>query len=130
MFTRSLILGIVLITVATAAQNNAPAKHDFAQLHRLSEALKNFNFPDGANKITVWRQGGGMGISTTGDDDEVTLTQAINGISGQDMDLSNVAVISDGGRTVRFIDYKNHQAKKLPEFKVKRGDVVGLMLPQ
>lgn len=131
MFARTLILGIVLITVAAAAQNNPPAKHDFTQLHRLSEALKNFNFPDGgANKITVWRQGGGKGISTTGDDDEETLTQSINGISGQDMDLSNVVVISDGGHTVRFIDYKELHAKKLPEIKVKRGDVVVLMLPQ
>ncbi|MFM9962447.1 MAG: hypothetical protein ACKV2Q_14640 [Planctomycetaceae bacterium] len=32
MFARSLILGIVLITVAAAAQNNPPAKHDFGQL--------------------------------------------------------------------------------------------------
>lgn len=132
MFARSLILGIVLITVAAAAQNNPPSKHDFTQLHRLSKALENCNFLESRcnNMITVWRQVGGKGISTTGDDDEETLTRAIDGIDGRDMDLSSVAVISDNGRNIRFIDYRNHQEQKMPEIKLKRGDVVALMLPQ
>lgn len=115
---------------AAEESDDQPTELDFTQLHRLSNALQNFNFPDGANKITVWRQGGGKGISTTTSSDELSLTLAINGISGKDMDLSNVAVISDGGRSVRFVDYKTQQDKKLPEIKVKRGDVVALMLPQ
>ena len=133
MCLRSVILGLVLITCTAAAQNDPPVKHDFTQLHRLSTALSNFNFSEkGASLITVWRQGGGKGVSATADDDEMDLTQAINlwGDECKDMDLSSVAVLSDNGRSIRFIDYKTYQGTKVPRIKLKRGDVVALMVPQ
>ena len=132
MCVRSVILSLVLITCAAAPQNDPPVKHDFTQLHRLSTALDNFNFPEkGASLITVWRQGGGKGISATADNDEMDLTEAINMLGDtKDMDLSNVAVLYDSGRSIRFIDYTTYQGTKEPQIRLNRGDVVALMMPQ
>ena len=131
MNARTVILGIVLIA-GTSAQADRPLQHDFSELHRLSTALTNFNFPEkGPSRITVWRQGGGKGISTSEDADETDLDLALHGIDGfKGTDLSNVAVISDNGRSIRFIDYRKVEGKPLPKITLKRGDVVALMVPK
>ena len=131
MNARTVIIGFILIA-GTSAQADRPLQHEFSELHRLSTALTNFNFPEkGPSRITVWRQGGGKGISSTVDDDEMDLSLALHGIDGfKGTDLSNVAVISEDGRSIRFIDYRMVEGKPLPKIKLKRGDVVALMVPK
>ena len=124
----------IALTVIGTANADEPAKHDFHQLHRLSTALQDFNFPEnGPKRITVWLQGGGKGVSATIDSNEVSLTQAINAWAADDindMDLGNVVVLSDGGRTIRFIDYKAAGAATNSPLVLRRGDVVILLVPQ
>ena len=102
MFLRITATAILLTAIGTATPDE-PAKHDFHQLHRLSTALQDFNFPEnGPTLITVWRQEGGKGVSCTIDANEDSLENAINSWADHcsNMDLGNVAVLSDGGRTI------------------------------
>lgn len=128
MLPHTLILAtIVSFSVKTQGADHVPLK--FVQLHRLSAALQKFNNPDpDARLITTWRQGGGRGVSTTHDSDSSTLREAIqswtDGCKG--MDLANVAMISDGGRKIRFVDYTK-RTQKQPPVKLQRGDIVALM---
>jgi hypothetical protein len=131
MLTRTMILAaIICISVNAEAADFTPPR--FVQLHRLSTALRNFNNPDPDSKlITTWRQGGGKGVSTTLDSDSSTLREAIQTWADdcKGMDLTNVAIISDGGRRIRFIDYMKHTQKPQPPVKLQRGDIVALMAP-
>jgi hypothetical protein len=123
----------IVLTVIGMANADEPAKHDFHQLHRLSTALQDFNFPENGPKlITVWLQGSGKGVSSTFDSNEISLTQAINAWADDidNMDLGNVVVLSDGGRTIRFIEYKAGGSGTNSPLVLRRGDVVILLVPQ
>ena len=130
MLARTIIIAAMLCGAVAMTDDVEETK--FTQLERLSSALQKFSNPDPASKrITTWRQGGGTGVSTTHDADTSTLTQAIGSWADgcAEMDLANVAIVSEDGRSIRFIDYTKHKQEDGPLVNLVRGDIVLLMTP-
>lgn len=129
MLLRVTVTAIVFLSAMGTTSADDPEKQKFQQLHRLSKALREFNFPDDRDRrITVWRQVGGAGISATIDEDEVSLKYAIDsffdGESYQDIDLENIAVLSSNNRRIRFFAYEAGSSETTPRRRVHRGDLV------
>ena len=131
-FSALLMIAVLAVTFGTLALAEAPQKHDFARLQRLSNALDNFNYPEQATKsITVWLQGGGKGTSATVDSDTLDLTAAVKmGSSNlKDVDLANVAVLHAGGTLIQFVDMQECVKSNKPSaIIVNRGDLVALLV--
>jgi RNA polymerase sigma factor (sigma-70 family) len=113
---------------AAKDQKEVPDKpHDFGNLKRLAAALEDFNHPEKAStSITVWRQSGGKGTSTTTDARTLDLTKAMSSHGEWDgFDLENVAIVRADGRTIQFVNAKDKVTSGKPfGLSLKRGDLV------
>jgi hypothetical protein len=80
----------------------------------------------------VWRQSTPTtgSYSSTHDDDTITLQGAIATFEDgcKPMDLSAVAILSDSGRNVRFVDLTDKDTDTR-SIKLKRGQLVILLAP-
>ena len=133
MFRTALMLATMLIPFASVNVSPAGAENtQFDKLHRLSNVLQKFgNLDFDPAFIVTWREGPGVGNRTNMDGDSDTLKRSIEGWGDkcENMDLKNVAIVSDGDKTIRFVDYIEHAKKEHPEIILQRGDVVVLMKP-
>lgn len=123
---------LVLLAVAGSLRGDQPLKQDFAELKRLHSVLELSSFPSPSqNGIRFWFQ---KSVSRgtvktvdlkTGDVDEFHLRWTIKFFDVENvknLDLTNIAIISENGLSVRFVDLGGKDTV------VKHGDVVVLAI--
>lgn len=127
-----LIVALAVVTMIFGSTQDAQDENQFDNVHRLSIALKAFNYPGNMKEsITVWREGGGKGTSMTLDDKTVDLQSALNywADNCKNHDLNNVFVLSSDRRSIRIIDVENPKEQKMSSLELKRGDLVVVLKP-
>lgn len=119
----------VLLTAVESVRGDQPLKHDFAELKRLYCVLELSSFPSPSeNGVRFWLQeSDSRGTAKTIDVDEWPLDATLSffGVEyskTKTLDLRNIAIITDNGLSVRFVDF--HRTV------VKRGDVVAFLLSE
>lgn len=126
--TFRVLLPILLLFAAfESLRGDQPLKQDFADLKRLSSVLELSSFPTPSQDgVRFWfQESDSRGIGKTIDIDEFPLNATLNffGIKyakTKSLDLDSIAIISDEGLAVRFVNF--HRTI------VKRGDVVAFLL--
>lgn len=113
---------------------DALALTEFSQLNRLHAAIELMKFPKLDNRIRTWRQhktigfaaetDPGIGIAIDADEWTLQRVKDIWAINQDDYDLANVAVISNRGKQIQFIDMTEENVKKVRNLAIRRGDAV------
>lgn len=107
---RVLLSMLVLLVAVESVRGDQPLKQDFAELERLHSVLKLPSFPSPTqNGVRFWLQGSvSRGTAKTIDIDEWPLDSTLRffGVEySKTLDLKNIAIISDNGLSVRFVDF-------------------------
>jgi hypothetical protein len=145
---------LVLLAAVESVRGDQPLKQDFAELKRLHSVLELSSFPSPSqNGVRFWLQesvsrgtvlelssfpstlqnsnrGFWLEESELRDLEEWPLDATLSffGVTynqSLDLDLKNIAIISDNGLSVRFVDFKQRKRSY-----VKRGDVVAFLLSE
>ena len=126
MRVRILLLLLALLSTSRTVYCDEPSKRHFDELTRLQEAMKLSSFPTPVkDRIQLWMQESQTsGRRRTADVNEwpVSATVIFFHANASRNDLKNIAIISDNGKSVRFIDPKKEN------LAVTRGDVVAILL--
>ena len=125
---------ILLVFCTPEARSEDNANPALERMTRLSNALKSFRYPNGGrDKITLWRQSTPStgSFSVTIGDSATSLMMAFGAFEDdcEPMDRTAVAILSDSGRTIRFVDATAKDLKR-EQLELKRGQLVILMAPQ
>lgn len=126
-----IVFAIALIpcSLLRADADNKDSKQQFMRLAAVLHAI-----PSGSDEgVTTWQQYSETdGTRASVDVDEWNLSRVVNLWSDKcrDHDLNNVVIISDSGRTVRFINYRMIANKGRRDVRVHRGDVVVFLRPE
>lgn len=134
------LLGLLIVTLFALELTNGSvcSGMDYVQLKRLQAVLDLASFPEPSRDgIQTWKpltpsRGAVNKFDFTKFPmqgyEQMQLETIVKFYGGKaaDHDLTNVVIISQNGRSVRFVDY----AKRGADVVVKRGDVVAFLLSE
>lgn len=132
MFTQALTttIGTLCLSVSVGVANETVVAN-LAHLKRLAQATDHLKLPESTG-IRTWRQTSETtGTSAVVDADEQLLSHIVNLWNDRcaNMDLEHVAVLSETGRQVRFVNYRKVMAGEQQDVLLRGGDIVVFLLP-
>ncbi len=138
MKTNLFALPIVILTFVVPTHGGEPAGTQYSRLNRLQSALNLPSFPEPSQDgIQTWKQktrSDGMAHKfdftkfPMEGREEMSLRTFVKFYGGNAIksDLANVVIISNDGRSVRFVDFEARKS----DISVKRGEVVAFLLAE
>ena len=138
MVLRFLPLSALFLAAFGAIFRNDCLGADYSQMKRLQAVLELPSFPKPSREgIQTWLQkSSSIGVVNYFDftkfplkgNEELPLNTFVKFYDAKNTktDLANVIIITDDGRTIRFLDFGNHNEN----FVVKRGDVVAFLVDE
>ncbi len=128
MQSRAFISMVALLTSGLVASGTEPTKGRYSELQRLHAAMAIPSFPSSTtSEIQLWlHETPKRGRLRTVDLDRWNVSWSLNffQVDKTEVDLGNVAIISQNGLSIRFIDPQKEGVV------VARGDVVAILLSE
>ena len=121
-----LLLILTLLSTSPSVYCDESSERNYSELMRLQAAMGLSSFPSPSkDRIQLWMQEShNRGKLRTADRDEWRVSWTVSFFAADPLrnDLKNIAVISDSGKSVRFVDPRKEN------LAVSRGDVIAILL--